>query len=221
MRIYLLNILLICSITVLSCNTYNKTIKTDKKAGNRSSSKKFKVDGLTVSPKQSTEFDTLIKFNSDTLAIQVFSKYVYFPFGIIKAEFKPQLGLLQNFSLIIDTLSTDIGDTYLQVLQHNTNKIVFSFNSTYKGSESDLFSGEIHDSDVNFVNGIKIGMSVEDFYAIFFDNFPVKLMNRYKYFSLMSIDGIEHIYFFADNKLKSIKFTRGVYWKLTYNHLSQ
>lgn len=221
MRLQSLSFLFACSLIILSCTSSKRLTQANRNSPNSRSSKKFVIDGLTITPKQSTEFDTLAKSNSDTLAILVNSNFIYYPFGPINAEFKPSLGILKNFSLTIDTLKTDIGNTYLQLLKHNSSKIIFSFNSTYKGHDSDLYYGEIHDEDVKFVNKIKIGMSAEDFYAAFFDNFPVGLAHRYKYFSLMSMDGISHIYSFVDNKLKSVKFTRDVGWKLAYNPLDQ
>jgi len=220
MRLYL-NFLLTLNIFFLSCHSIRHTTVSNKNTIYDYSSKSFKVNGLLVIARHSTEFDKLIKFNNDTLAIAVNSAYVYFPFGRIKAGFAPDLGLLRNFSLNIDTLRTDIGDTYLQILKHKSSTIIYSFNPTYIGSDSDLFNGEINDADVEFANGIKIGLSADDFYAYFFEKLPTTLKSKYKCFILESSDGITHTYLFEDNKLKSVKFTRVVYWKLAYNPLSE
>jgi hypothetical protein len=221
MRLYFLNILVACCVIISSCNSLKNTTKRSTNAKYDNSSKSFKVNGLLVSAKHSTQFDTLIKSASDTLSIAVNSTYAYFPFGPIKAKRKPDLGLLQSFSVTNEIIKTDIGDENLLILKHRSSKVIYSYNSTYKGSNSDLYKGEIYDADVQFVNGIKIGMSIDDFYKIFFDQFPKDIKDRYAYFMLETTYGLKHIYAFENNKLKSVKFTSETYWKLAYNILPQ
>jgi hypothetical protein len=221
MKSYSLSILFVCSMTMLSCNLSKKITNNASSTKYDNTSKKFKVNGLWVIPKHSTEFDTLLKSTYDTLDIAVNSTYIYFPFGAIKAKVSPDLGLLKNFNIKNVTIKTDIGDMHLQILKHGSSRIIYSFNATYKGSNSDLYEGEIYDTDVQFVNDIQIGMSIDDFYSHFFDLMPIEIRNKYACFMLESVDGIKHIYSFENNKLKSVKFTRNTYWKLGYDPVSQ
>jgi len=221
MRSYFLNILFACSVIFFSCNSLKKTTKRNTNAKYDHSSKSFKINGLLVSAKNSTQFDTVIKSASDTLSIAVNSTYAYFPFGPIKANPKPDLGLLHTFSITNEILRTDIGDEDLLILNHGSSKVIYAYNSTYEGSDADLYKGEIYDADVHFINGIKIGMNIDDFYKVFFDHFPKDLKDRYAYFMLETTYGLTHIYAFENNKLKSVKFTSETYWKLAYNTLLQ
>ncbi len=213
MKLYLL--CLVFFILISSCSTLNK--KPTKAYLKANPSMPIKINGTSATPKQSTEFHSLIKSDADTLAIEVASTYVYFPFGIIKGKTNPNLHLLKNFKITNEIIKTDIGDIDLQILKHGSSKLIFFFNPAYSGKESDLYKGEIYDTDVKFINGIKIGMSIDDFYKCFFDYFPSNLKNKYKYFVVEAVDGIKHTYSFKNDTLKSVKFSTGTYWKLVGN----
>jgi hypothetical protein len=204
MKFHFLNVLWICCIVILSCGC---RIKKPTKAYMRANPpKSFKIDDLLVTPKYFTEFDALLKSGPDTLGLSVISMYVYYPFGLIKSKSKPNLGLLKNFDISNKIIKTDIGNIDIQNLKHGSSKLIFYFNTVDGDRHSDILKGEVYDADVKFVNGIKIGMSVDDFYKCFFDSFPSELENKYKFFVLESLDEVKHIYSFEDNKLKSVKF---------------
>jgi hypothetical protein len=164
------------------------------------------IDGVSVTPKFSTEFGALLKPGHDTLGISVNSTYVYFPFGLIKNKSKPNLGILRNFHITNKIIKTDIGNIDIQILKHASSKLIFYFNTVDGAKYCNLVKGEIFDSDVQFINCIKIGMSIGDFYNVFFDHFPPELENKYHVFVLESVDDVKHIYSFESNKLKSAKF---------------
>ena len=181
-------------------------------------SKSFKIDTFWVTPKHTIDFNSLTKTGTDTLDIAICGEYVYSPFGSIKDKSKFSSSLLKNFNVFDRTISADSVPIVLQVLKHNSSKLMFYFNNDPDAfKHSDIFKGEIYDSDVQFVNGIKIGMSVDAFYKSLFDYFPDELKNKYKFFVLEScVTGIKHIYKFENDKLKSVEFVTDYTFKSDY-----
>jgi hypothetical protein len=204
MRFRFLKLLCVCCIAVpaSSCSTKKPT----KAYMAANPPKPVVVDGVSVIPKFSTEFGALLKHGHDTLGISVNSTYVYFPFGLIKSKSKPDLGILRNFLITNKIIKTDIGNIDIQILKHASSKLIFYFNTVDGAKYCDLVKGEVYDTDVKFINGIKIGMSTGDFYNSFFTDFPPELENKYHVFVLESVDGVKHIYSFGNSKLKSVKF---------------
>jgi hypothetical protein len=50
-------------------------------------------------------------------------------------------------------------------------------------------------------------MSSNEFYQIFFDNFPIELQNKFRVIEFEScVQDIKHIYTFDNKKLNKIKF---------------
>ena len=174
------------------------------------------IDGVSATPKFSTEFGALLKHDHDTLGISVNSTYVYFPFGLIKSKSKPNLGILRNFHITNKIEKTDIGNIDIQTLKHGSSKLIFYFNTVNGAKYCDIVKGEIYDTDVQFINGIKIGMSIDDFYNCFFDRFPIELENKYVVFALESVDEVKHVYSFENGRLKSVKFQSNRAFEVDY-----
>lgn len=215
-------ILTILTLTILAlltaCDNSKRPSKHRNSAQQIDTTKAIKIGNYWALPKLSFELNSLLKSSGDTLSIVTCSEYVYSPFGIIKDKSEFKSSLLKNFSVTNRTDSMDVGKFEFNILKLNTSKLIFFFDNDPEASKhSDLFKGEIHDNEVQFVNGVKIGMSKEEFYKVFFDNFPNDLLRKYKYFVLEScIQDIKHTYSFEDNKLQSIYFITDSYWTVNY-----
>ena len=183
-----------------------------KNIQNIDTTKSFKIDNIWVTPNSSYDVNSLLHHSADTLEIVTCSEFVYSPFGIIKnADLKS--GLLSKFDVIDTSFGMDGDEWFLvcELLKLNSNRILFYFHDTSLAiKHSPIIEGEVNDSSVSFSNNIKVGISLEYFYKIFFDNFPLELQNKYSVIVLEScvkgVRGIRHIYTFKDNKLYSIKF---------------
>ena len=70
-----------------------------------------------------------------------------------------------------------------------------------------ITKGEIYDKAIKLVNGIKIGMSRNEFFKILFDKFPIKKEQSINEVVMETcVDGLKHHYTFQHNKLMSIRF---------------
>jgi hypothetical protein len=205
MKLHFSIVILASCVIVSSCNTRLK--QPTKIYLEKNPPKSFKINGVFVTPKFSTEFGGLLNTGSDTLGLMVNSTYVYFPFGLIKSSPNPNLGLLKNFRITNRIIKTDIGNIDVQFLKHGSSKLIFFFNTVNGAKQSEILKGDVLDSDVQFVNNVRIGMSIDDFYKCFFDDFPIELESKYNFFVLKSVDEVKHIYSFENGKLKSVKFT--------------
>ena len=201
-----------------ACDNSKQPTKSYKSAQQIDTTKAVKIGNYWTTPKSSLEFNSIQNSTSDTLSIVTCSEYVYSPFGIIKDKSEFKSSLLKNFSVTNRTDSFEDGKFEFNILKLKTSKLIFFFDSDQEASKhSDLFKGEIQNDEVNFVNGVKIGMMKEEFYKIFFDNFPDELHEKYKYFVLEScVQDIKHIYKFNDNKLQSVNFIKDSYWTVKY-----
>lgn len=178
----------------------------------------FAIGGFRAALKKSFDFNTLEKAGQDTLNIVICGEYAYSPFGIIKDKSAFSSSLLKNFTVTSRTDSMDIGPTEFQILKHGSSKLIFFFDKDPEGlKHSDILKGEIYDSDVTFLNGVKIGMSPDDFYKTFFERFPAELKDKYHVILITScVDDIVHTYTFKDSKLNSVILKTDTYWKVDY-----
>ncbi|SDE20438.1 hypothetical protein SAMN05216464_104334 [Mucilaginibacter pineti] len=181
-------------------------------------SKAFKFNDNWVVPKSSLDFNSLGDSQGDTLKLAVCGDFVYSPFGTIKDSSAFSSSLLKNFSIVTRTEKMDNGTFNFQILNHGSSKLIFFFDTDPEASRhSDIFKGEIYDEDVQFVNGIRIGMSFPNFYKTLFDSFPDDLTNNYTVVQIIScVDDIIQTYDFDAGKLKSVKFITDSYWKVDY-----
>jgi hypothetical protein len=71
---------------------------------------------------------------------------------------------------------------------------------------------------MKFVNDVRIGMTKEDFFNVFFDNFPKALAAGFNEIGLIAcVDGTNHHYTFKNNKLYAIRFDcPGCTWGIDY-----
>ena len=183
--------------------------------------KSFKVDSYWMTPKKSFDFNSLGKPSSDTLHLVTCSSYVYFPFGKLTDKSSLKASLIKDFNIISSKLETfsnimspsDPSDDFKQwsesiELEFGANKLsLFLDNDPESSMHGYIRGGQILDSKVIFLNNIKVGMGIEDFYKKFFDYFPTELRKKYKVVELEScVADVTHIYTFNNGLLSSVKF---------------
>jgi hypothetical protein len=175
-----------------------------------------KIDGKWAVPKKSFDFNTLGNSAEDTLKIVTCGDYVFSPFGDLTDKSQLKASLLNNFNVKNRVDTMDIGPYEFQILNLKNSRLILFFNE--EGStHSYIIKGEVNDSEVNFEDGVKIGMSKEKFINTFFEEFPKELLSKYNYFVFEScVTNIWHTYAFKNNKLESVKFKTDSYWKINY-----
>jgi len=195
--------LLFCSCVIFISACLGSPEKRQSKVNLVDSCKFIKIDHFCVEPKLNLEFNTLIKSYEDTLSMAICGDYVYYPFGQLTASPELATSRLKNFKVINSGRNGE-----LLGIKHNSSMLQLCFtNNSESVTSSYIIGGEIKDSDVEFINGMKIGMKVSDFYNKLFLDFPSQLYNNFTVIVLEScVNGIRHIYNFHENKLFSVKF---------------
>jgi len=199
----------------LCCNLTAQTTTTNSPSD---TSKSFKVDNYWVTPYKSFEFNSLLSFSNDTLDIVTCAEYVYSPFGLIANKSDINKSLLKNFKVINRVDKMDIGKVEFQLLTLNSSRLILYFDNDPNASKhSYIIKGEIKDPEVNFADSIKVGISIDNFYKAFFDNYPKELLTRFKVIVFEScVQDIKHVYTFENNKLTSVVFVTDTYWNVKY-----
>ena len=198
---YNMRIFWFCVIFLSAC--LGSPEKRQSKVNLVDSCKFIKIDHFCVKPNLNLEFNTLIKSYHDTLSLAVCGDYVYHPFGQLMASSELAMSRLKNFKVISSRSNGE-----LLRIKHNSSMLQLYFtNDSESVKSSYIIGGEINDSDVEFINGIKIGMEISDFYSKLFVDFPPQLYHNFNVIVLEScVNGIRHIYNFLENKLFSVKF---------------
>ncbi len=215
---HLTNIIAVLFFGGLILNPFPISAKARQKEIIVDSTASLKIGNYIVIPKQFFPCELSENSNDDTLKIFSCSDFVYSPFGDIKNKTKLKTSLLNNFEVKNKTVTESNGEFEFQILTLKSSKIILYFNKNPDGSkDSYIFKGEINDSIVNFTLGIRIGMSSEEFFKVFFDKFPKELMTKYHVIEFSScVDAITHIYNFYNYKLKSIDYVSDSYWTVDY-----
>lgn len=212
------SILLPVFIVVLIALDVNTTQQKHTPAIPSDTTTSFKVGSYWVTPKPSFEFNSVSPSSGDTLNLATCAEYVYSPFGLITGNAGLKKSLLNNFSIVSRKESMPNGEFEFQILHHQSSKLILFFDDDPEASkESYILKGEIYDSDVNFDDNVKVGMTMDDFCKIFFVDFPAELKDRFKVIEFTScVTAITHLYDFKDRKLASVKFVSDSYWKVNY-----
>jgi len=167
--------------------------------------------------KISFEFNSLINATGDTLKLATCAEFAYSPFGLLKNKKDVQKSDLKNFKVSNKIQKLDGQNFEFQILTLKSSRLILFFDKDQETKGSYVFKGEIRDSQVNFTNGIKIGMTKEEFLLKFFDIFPASLVKRYNVIVFEScVNAITHVYSFENNKLISVKFIPDSYWAVEY-----
>ena len=178
----------------------------------------IKIDNFWATPKPSFELNSILDSTFDTLKLVTCAEFVYSPFGQLNNKSDLPTSNLKNFEILNRLDKIDVTEIEFQILTLNSSRLILFFENDPEASKhSYIFKGEIKDSNVNFIDGIKIGMTKENFIKTFFDSFPNELMTKYNFIVFEScVEDITHTYSFKDNKLQSINFITDSYWTVNY-----
>lgn len=177
----------------------------------------FKIGNYWVTPKTSFDFNSLGNSSGDTLHLVTCSNYVYFPFGKLTDKSSIATSLLKDFTITSfkrDTFTnTDMIPPFFEWsesvdIRLADNKLnLFLDNDPEATMHGYIQGGQIVDGKVVFSNNIKVGMRMKDFYAKFFDYFPIELVEKYKVVKLEScVMDVTHIYTFINGQLSAVNF---------------
>ena len=168
----------------------------------------FEINNKWVITKQTFDFNSLVKAENDTLYIVTCSDYVYFPFGNLTD--KSRLEKLFKQFHTVEKLTVEEKGVISYRLKNKSSTLSLQFdNDSEESIHSYIVKGEIDDNNVRFVNKIQIGMSIRNFYDIFFDYIPIEFLKEFKVIIFEScVTDILHIYNFENANLVSVKFVK-------------
>ncbi len=179
----------------------------------------FRIGLYWITPDSLFDFNTVIKTGKDTLHLVACQRYIIEPFGPTANKAQLQASLLKGFSAKTKYVKQENGTFPLVTLRKGNNRLILYFSTDPEELiQSNILKGEINDSSVVFINGVRVGMQARDFYKQFFKSFPLALQRQYKTVIFdYCVDDIRHIYDFKDGKIAAVKFSHpeGV-WKLDY-----
>jgi len=217
-KVFILATLIVISLLTACNNPKQQTRNPQEKTQRIDTTKSIRIGQLWITPKSTFELESG-KENSDTLLLLTCAGFVYSPFGEIKDKKSLLTSKLKNFN-IIDRITKQIdGESEIQILTLKSSRLILFFDNDPEAiTHSYIFKGEIFDKEVNFTNGIKIGMTKERFIKTFFEYFPEELFVKYNCIAFQScVDDVRHTYTFENGKLKSLRFNQyDTYWKINY-----
>lgn len=196
-----LAIILLLVVTLSSCNNQS-TDKSKFKDRSETGIAEFKII-----PKDSFEYNTLVKARNDTLEIVTCAEYVIRPFGKINDEIELRNSLLSKFNITSKIAEDSLYHYY--TIELNANKLRLFFDYNNEGPDhSYIRSGVINDSSITTINSICIGMNLNSFLDLFFKSYPKKFEDNYKTIILdYCVDDIIHTYSFSNKKLERIEYS--------------
>ena len=174
------------------------------------------IDSVFVTTKPDFGFSLIRKISKDSLELVICSKFVYFPFGKIENDTDLKESQLTNFKA---SKERDSDGHEVRILKfHSSKLILFLDDHSERTVSSYIVKGEIVDPEIKFINDIRIGMTKEKFFELFFDTFPVMLAERFNEIGLIAcVDGTNHYYSFKNNRLYSVRFECPVCtWKIDF-----
>ena len=155
-----------------------------------------------------------IKYYTDTMTVVSLSEYVIYPLGkhskiesyVYRSgiEWYRESGYQDFFDTMhvsVNTLSRLDGSHVDAFIAINTDKM-------------EIVDGYITDTNIVLQNGIKVGMSKEEVFSVFFDTYPRAYLANINVLRISSgASEISEVYTFKGRKLKSIGFrTRYKYY---------
>jgi len=164
------------------------------------------IKSLDIVPKKDFEYNSLLKYQKDTLEIVSCAKYVLFPFGEIDNISQLKTSLLKDFKATGKKTNDSI--SYYYCLETGPNKLTLLFDTDLDASShSNITAGLIHSKGIKTINNIQVGMSTESFFRLIFTSFPNEIIKKYSIVILdYCVNGIRHFYSFRDNKLEQIEY---------------
>jgi hypothetical protein len=188
----------------------------DNNLGVGDSVKPVKIGKYYVFLNPSFAFDSVVKAANDTLYLVTCSDYVYSPFGKITSEKDLQSSSLRHFAKSSKIVSEN---DEVQSLKLGTNRLILFFDNDPSATRASyIIKGEINEPNVEFINGIKVGVNKRQFFDCFFKSVPKELENEFKIIIFEScVTGIKHTYFFDKGNLQYVKFECvDCTWKVDY-----
>ncbi|MBO4741875.1 MAG: hypothetical protein J5605_09605 [Bacteroidales bacterium] len=155
-----------------------------------------------------------IKYYTDTMTVVALSEYVIYPLGKYskienyvhrsRIDWYRESGYRDFFDTMhvsVNTLSRLDGSHVDAFIAINTNKM-------------EIVDGFITDTNIVLQNGIKVGMTKEEVFSVFFETYPRAYLANINVLRVSSgASEISEIYTFRGKKLKSIGFvTRYKYY---------
>jgi hypothetical protein len=218
--------MMICLTGIISCTSKPRSAKkTDTLSGKTivksDTNQSVKIDGFWVEPKPVLKyaFGNEVTITADTVDLPSCGDYTFSPFGKINDRSELPKSLLKNFSITNKTDTSNGDKTIVQSLKLDSSKLLLYFDHDPEAERgSYIIKGEIYDKKVLFTNNIRIGMRKDDFYNVFFTNYPQLLQNKYHVIAFETcIEGLKHIYSFKNDRLYSVKFECiKCSWKIDY-----
>ncbi len=202
-------------IFLFACDNLHRQTENGNVNQNIDTTNAIKIGNYWAIPKGSFKFNSLIEGTEDTLSFVTCADYVYSPFGAVDKKSEIERGLLKNFSVSNKVFE---GIYEFQILKLKSSRLILFIEQAGEAAEhSYIFKGEINDTDVNLIEGIKIGMPKVNFIKTFFENFPKELIARYNIIAFEScVTDLRHTYTFKDEKLYSINFKTHSHWTMDY-----
>jgi len=141
-----------------------------------------------------------LKISNDTFSIISTSPFLYYPFD----ENRTIDEFIKRNSFIKPENTRIIKDSFWEIQIYNSKLILFDDKEQNK---IQIVSGETSNPEVELMNGIKVGISKNDFLMKFFTKIPKDQLDRIKVIELISgLTGIWHYYNFDKDSLRIIIF---------------
>lgn len=162
----------------------------------------YSSDSLQYLARENFELLTY-RTTPDTLQLVSTSSFLFYPFGHLATvtafqRRQPKLTLTQE---------SDGIDTSVRLYRGTfKNSFVKLFLNKEKNA-IEMVSGHLYGPEIKLVNGIEVGMSKRNFFAIFFKKPAAIEKGNVNVIELISgLDGIQHYYIFRNNVLERIEF---------------
>lgn len=202
----------------LACSSCQ--LKSDKSANKASSEAKPRslsvsnpADTLKLYPFLRRQFRTdgnkdliVIRCQNDTLKIVTTGWFFYYPFGKIGNE--DTLKKAFRDYQYVDEIQREGQTDSTKLYRFNKEGSFVKFVKSDENKSFEIVSAVINNSEMVFVNGIKVGMSKSDFYRTYFKkNIDNELPGINVVEVITGLDGMWHYYTFSEGRLSQIKLT--------------
>lgn len=145
-----------------------------------------------------------VLFNYDTLKIVLTADCMYYPFGK-HTDINFIAEQVTNSKIENIYLTEKNNNDSSKAIRINTAKSQMTFYFDEEQNKQQIVSAHILDTNFHFKNKIRLGMKKQDFMNMFFSkplNPPSSIIKL-----ISTVDGINHYYYFNDDKLAEIRMT--------------
>ena len=171
-----------------------------------------------IKPKPSVVISGSVQIHSDSVVLASCAEFALRPFGSIHNPKALKNSPLSQFSIVTFKKRQENGVYTFHHLTFRSSYLYLYFDNDPESSPGGeyIFNGVIRDSSVHFLNGIRVGMSLDSFIKIFFDDFDQSLYKPRMFFAIeYCVSSLRQTYSFNDGTLTSIKFEPiDTFWKV-------